>query len=212
MPRVRVTLATQDVTKWRTIAKQLRNKKDLRKKLRDQITSAGRPILGEVQEAVLKVRTVTSHGHSVDREVWVSAPEGSHGGGTSRRRTVAALQAGRRARRAKKKRNVRAAIERTANKTGLGLRESIARATKLQITARGVKFYVDSSKLPESQRNLPRLLDSEKGWRHPVFGNREDWVVQKGQPYFGSTIKKKAPEFRRAIEKAMDEVRRDLNS
>jgi hypothetical protein len=91
------------------------------------------------------------------------------------------------------------------------LRESIARATKLQITGRGVKFHVVSAQLPESQKNLPRLLDSDKGWRHPVFGNREDWVDQKGQPYFGQTIKRRAPEFRRAIEKAMGEIQTDLS-
>jgi hypothetical protein len=210
MPPVRISLAAQGVDEWRALAKKLRKKKEFRKNLRDQITAAGRPIVGEVQEAVLKVKTATSHKSSKEKRVWVSASEGSHGGGTSRRRTTLAVQAGRRARKSKK--NVRAAIQRAAGKKGLGLRESIARATKLKVTARGVKFYVDSSKMPESQRNLPRLLDSEKGWRHPLFGNREDWVDQKGQPYFGATIKKKAPEFRRAIENAMNEVKRDLDS
>jgi len=210
MPPVRVSLSAQGVDEWRALANKLRKKKEFRKKLRDQITAAGKPIVGEVQEAVLKVQTVTSHKSSKEKRVWVSAAEGSHGGGTSRRQTTLAMQAGRRAR--KSKRNVRAAIKRAASRKGLGLRQSIARATKLQVTAKGVRFYVDSSKMPESQRNLPRLLDSEKGWRHPLFGNREDWVDQKGGPYFGSTIKKKAPEFRRAIENAMDEVRRDLNS
>jgi hypothetical protein len=209
MARVRVSLAAQAFDEWAEIAKKMRNKKAYRKKFRDNIVAAGKPILGEVQEAVLRVHTVTSHGHSVDRLVWVPARQGSHGGGTSRRHTGAVLGAGRRAK--KSGRNVRAAIERASRRRVLGLRESIARATKLQITGRGVKFHVVSAQLPESQKNLPRLLDSDKGWRHPVFGNREDWVDQKGQPYFGQTIKRRAPEFRRAIEKAMGEIQTDLS-
>lgn len=210
MPTLSVSIAAEGVDEWRALAKKLRKKKEFRKKLRDQITATAKPILGDVQEAVLKVQTVTSHKSSKEKQEWVSASEGSHGGGTSRRRTTLAVQAGRRARKSRK--NVRAAIERTSRKKGLGLRESIARSTKLQVTARGVRFYVDSSKMPESQRNLPYLLDSPKGWRHPLFGDREDWVDQKGQPYFGSTIKRNAPGFRRAIENAMNEVKRDLDS
>lgn len=208
MVRARVSLAAQRVDEWRDVAKKMRGKRELRKKFRDQIVTAARPILSEVQEAALSIHTVTSHGHSADRLVWLPARQGSHGGGSARRRTIIALQAGRRAR--KSGRDVRAAIERASRRRTLGLRESIARATKLQVTARGVRFHVDSSGLPESQRTLPRLMDSEKGWRHPVFGDREDWVDQRAGPYFGKTIKRRAPEFRRVIENAMEEIKRDL--
>lgn len=208
MAKARISVAAHAFDEWREVAKKLRGKSAYRKKFREQITIAGKPIVGEVQAAVLSIHTVTSHGHSADRLVWVPTSAGSHGGGTARRRTSLALDAGRRARKSGK--SVRAAIERASRRRVLSLRESVARATKLQVTARGVRFIVDGSNLPHSQRNLPRLMDSEKGWRHPVFGNREDWVDQKAGPYFGRTILRRAPEFRRACEKAMEEIKRDL--
>lgn len=190
MPPIRVSLAAQNVDKWRDTAKRLRKAGEqgqtLRKKLRTEIANAGKPVLDEVRQAVFDLR-VTS----------------SHGGGTTRRKQFAALQAARRAH--KRGGDVRAAAVRAA-KHPHSLRRDVAAATKLQITTKGVRFVTSSSQLPESQRTLPRHLDSPKGWRHPVFGNRANWVSQRGGPWFASTISKWAPEFRAAIVKAMDDT------
>lgn len=182
MPPLRISIAGTNAQAFRQLAKDLRKagKTDLRKELRKKITDAGRPVLDDVKAAVRDV-PVTSRG----------------GGGTQRL-----------------KYNVgRATTERAKASAGrrvAGLRATIARATKLQITAKGVRFVVQSSQLPEDQRSLPRHLDSAKGWRHPVFGDRDVWVSQKGRPYFAVTIKKKAPAFRQAIVGAMETIRQQL--
>jgi hypothetical protein len=185
MGNVRVSLAAQNVGQYRELARKLRDagRKDLRSALRKRISEAGKPVVEEVRTAVRDLR-VTS----------------SHGGGTAQRRgfTVSRAKTAKAADRARRR--------------AAGLRETVARATRLQITAKGVRFLVDSKQLPADQRSLPRHLDSDKGWRHPVFGNRSVWVSQKGGPYFATTIKKRAPAFRQAIVDAMDEITAELES
>jgi hypothetical protein len=79
---------------------------------------------------------------------------------------------------------------------GAGLRESIARAVAGSIstssarTGVSVTWKAAAAKMPNKQRRLPKDFNSPKGWRHPVFGNRENWVAQKGTPYFDVVIKK----------------------
>lgn len=78
---------------------------------------------------------------------------------------------------------------------GAGLRESIAKATTGSIstgsasTGVSVTWRVRASKMANSQRRLPKAFNSQKGWRHPVFGDREVWVAQHGTPYFDAPIK-----------------------
>lgn len=183
MPPLGISLAATNVSAYRDLAKKLRQagRKDLRKELRQKITEAGRPVLDDVKAAARDI------------------PVTSRGGGRAQRR----------------KYNVeRATTDRakaSAARRGSGLRATIAAATKLQVTAKGVRFVVQSSKLPPDQQSLPRHLDSERGWRHMVFGNRDVWVAQKGRPYFAVTIKKRAPAFRRAILTAMEKIRSDLD-
>lgn len=82
-------------------------------------------------------------------------------------------------------------IERALRKSGL--REGVARS--LRIVARdsgyraGVYIRSEGSRLPAGQAYLPRGLDSDKGWRHPVFGAQSAWVQQFGNPpgWFRST-------------------------
>ena len=80
--------------------------------------------------------------------------------------------------------------------TGAGLRESIASATTGSIstgskaTGVSVTWKVRAAKMANRQRRLPRDFNRTRGWRHPVFGNRDAWVSQKGLPYFDPVIKK----------------------
>ncbi|MGH3439669.1 MAG: hypothetical protein ACRDRN_24845 [Sciscionella sp.] len=189
MPEVRISLSSQGAQEFRALSRKLKDtgRKDLRTKLRRGIIQAGKPVVADVQEAVLSLHT-TSTGNLNPKS------------GNARRRehNIARARS--------------ASAVRRAERLGAGLRESTARATRLQVTARGVKIITDSNKLPESQRSLPRHMDSPKGWRHPVFGNRHVWVLQKAGPWFASTISKKAPKFRQAILQTMDDVTRDLES
>lgn len=192
----------QSGSQARNLAKKLRaaGRTDLRRNLRKTIADAGKPVLDEVKTAVRDLR-VTSQavgskhfGHN----------DSSHGGGTGQRRQHRVSKA---------KATARASLEKAqerARRRGAGLRESVAAATKLQITAKGVRFVVSSAQLPEGQQSLPRHLDSAKGWRHPVFGNREVWVAERGGPWFAETLKKRAPEFRATIVDAMEQTKADL--
>lgn len=79
---------------------------------------------------------------------------------------------------------------------GAGLRESIARATSGSIstgsktTGVSVSWRVRAAKMANSQRKLPKDFNRAKGWRHPVFGDRQVWVTQHGAPYFDVVIKR----------------------
>jgi hypothetical protein len=113
-------------------------------------------------------------------------------------------------------------------KGGHGLRATIARATRADIKASGqarVTIRTYARYLPADQRKLPRYLDREKGWRHPVFAQRdwvstkkgkgsrgergsdhgagETWVAQYGQPWFAVTLIKHGPKVRKEILIAM---------
>lgn len=94
-------------------------------------------------------------------------------------------------------------------KGGFGLRATIAQATKAETKISGsarVVIRTFARFLPESQRRLPRYLDRQKGWRHPVFGDRENWVAQYGKPWFAATLKKHGPKVRGECLDAMRRV------
>lgn len=183
MGKVGVSIANSGADEFRDLAKRLRSagRGDLRKELRKRIKNAGEPVLSDVKSAVTSLNV-----------------KGTGGGGVSARRRFNIERAS----------TVRA--KKAAERRGAGLRQSVARATKLEQTARGVRFVVRSNQLPADQKNMPRHLDSEKGWRHPVFGNRDKWVHQQAGPWFGKTIKRKAPQFRNAVLDAMEQIRREI--
>jgi len=99
---------------------------------------------------------------------------------------------------------------------GAGLREAIANATTGSIstgskaTGVSVTWKVKGGRMPNSQRKLPKAFNSPKGWRHPVFADRENWVVQHGTPYFDVRIKTHRGELESAVlhglEKAAEKI------
>lgn len=101
-----------------------------------------------------------------------------------------------------------------AAKGGYGLRAQVARGIKSKVSYSGRKLgariTVDTVQFPPSQRNLPKHLDSPRGWRHPVWGNRQNWVGQKGEPYFSVPIERHIKDVRAAIVRAVDNVLRRL--
>lgn len=84
---------------------------------------------------------------------------------------------------------------------GAGLRETIARAVSGSISTSNAKTGVSvtwkaaAAKMPNKQRTLPKGFNSPRGWRHPVFGNRNVWVTQHGAPFFDTVIKKHREEL-----------------
>jgi hypothetical protein len=95
---------------------------------------------------------------------------------------------------------------------GAGLRETIARSIAGSIstgsarTGVSVTWKVAAAKMPAKQRTLPKAFNSAKGWRHPVFGNRDAWVAQHGTPYFDVTIKRHQDELGQKIVDGMQKA------
>ncbi|NUQ99556.1 MAG: hypothetical protein HOY79_24380 [Streptomyces sp.] len=96
-----------------------------------------------------------------------------------------------------------------------GLRGALARATRLEVktTGRsaGVAIRVDGRKMPAHMKSLPSMVEGKKRWRHPVFGNREVWVNQPKQPYFYDTVRVAGPASRRAVNRVLDGITRDIS-
>lgn len=67
------------------------------------------------------------------------------------------------------------------------------------------------SKGPRGFRNAARKLNRPGGWRHPVYGNRNNWVDQVGKPgWFDEPIRARHQEYRNAVEAAMQDMARRL--
>ena len=90
-----------------------------------------------------------------------------------------------------------------------GVRRAIAQGVGIRISAAksggGVNIAASGRKLPENRRAMVRLLN-KPSWRHPVFGNREQWVTQSGRPYFGSVLYRYRDDIRDAVQRALDEA------
>lgn len=90
------------------------------------------------------------------------------------------------------------------------LREGIAAASGASVSVNDKKtslgFRVRASAMPPSQRKLPRRWNSEKGWRHPVYGNRDTWVSQRGHPYFHTVIRARQDEITGAVVDAVKQA------
>jgi hypothetical protein len=84
-----------------------------------------------------------------------------------------------------------------------GLRARLAAATKLSVTASGISFQVQESKVDPRYGDVLTAGSEGHTWRHPVFGNRNAWVTQHGTPWFYPTVRAAQPAFRRAVEQAM---------
>jgi len=68
-----------------------------------------------------------------------------------------------------------------------GLRARVAKGVGTKLTAGGV--IITSSMNHKDETNIPAYLDMQKGWRHPVYGNRHEWVLQEtGGSWFRATI------------------------
>lgn len=91
-----------------------------------------------------------------------------------------------------------------------GLRANVARGVQRKITYNGyrtgVRIRVDTARLPDDQRKLPKLMDKGK-WRHPAGLGRNRgsvWVEQQVTPkgWFTDTMKGYKGPITRAIDEA----------
>lgn len=74
----------------------------------------------------------------------------------------------------------------------------------------GAGRFVSSGKnLPPDRRAMFRALN-KPSFRHPVFGNREQFVEQAGRPYFGAVVLDEQDALLEAINDALDDAAKTL--
>ena len=190
-------MAAEDLAEFRRAAEALRGAdKTVMSEVGKSMRAVARPVVAQIRAEVR-----SSKGES---------PKGVHASEVERQLHVLSL-AGKRGV-ALSERQVRSVQKRIAKMTSL--RESIASASGASVSAGEKKvelaFKVRASQLPASQRKLPRRWDQENGWRHPVFGNRNVWVSQRGHPYFRKTVYRSKDELKAGVLDAMDVAGRKI--
>jgi hypothetical protein len=181
----------QDLTVLAARLRALGDGGELRKELSRTLTGAIKPAKAQVQSAVrslpVSARRLWSGDSGFQRTAYTYG-RGKKSEGVDERRAVRSFQ---------RSSSLRGAI---AAATGTYSRTSARSA--------GVGVRVDGGRLPADQRTLPRNLDDPKGWRHPLFGDRDHWVQQTGRPYFAVTMDRHRDKYQKAVRDAMDAVAR----
>lgn len=173
-----------DSRTWRQLGKDLTaavNGKEVRKALTRGIQSEVRPAVADVKRAILAIKVKGTKGH-----------------GSRRRELSFAVRFPKK--RAPKSFGLRATVART-----------IQSRVKYSGNSVGVRVRSDPFVMPNKQRRLPAHLNNPKGWRHPVWGNRENWVRQTGEPWFDVTLRKHTPRIRQAAIREVNTALRELN-
>lgn len=96
---------------------------------------------------------------------------------------------------------------------GAPLRQSVAQQVRSQIRlsgrSTGVQIKVKKRNMPRGFKNAPQRLNRAQGWRHPVYGRRNNpWVTQtSGRPdWFDSTLRKQRDAVRARVHDAMERM------
>jgi hypothetical protein len=112
---------------------------------------------------------------------------------------------------------VRAAIYHipTTGTRHTGLRVLIANAVEPYAFIDGpvvrVGIRISTQKMPSGKKSLPLMMEGAKIWRHPVFGDTENWVTQDPHPYFEEGTAGYGAASQMAVGRAMESIARVLN-
>lgn len=90
-----------------------------------------------------------------------------------------------------------------------GLRQRVARATRIQVLQSGIRITVAGRRVDPNYPSLVFYLNGfprGRSWRHPVFGDRNNWQTQRGQEVFHPTLRRFEPAWRAGIIRAMEEI------
>jgi hypothetical protein len=100
--------------------------------------------------------------------------------------------------------------------SGPSMRAAIAKRISLRARVTsgrtaGIKL-VAGKPLLRGFENAPKRFNRKSAFRHPVFGNREHWVEQRGKPgWFDDVIAENRPHFRKAVVDTLDDFKKELN-
>lgn len=94
---------------------------------------------------------------------------------------------------------------------GGGLAAAVAKNVKAEarLTGRstGARIRIRTTPGVRGFTHAPRRVNSPKGWRHPVFGDRDTWVQQIGVPgFFDRPIAARRTALRAAVLEAMEDM------
>lgn len=98
-----------------------------------------------------------------------------------------------------------------AGHTGLRARVAAGVGVRKGISTKSTAYFrIFTEMADQSQAPIPRGLDSPKGWRHPLFGNKKYWFQSRPtRPgWFTDTISDGADSVERAIADALDRAER----
>lgn len=115
-------------------------------------------------------------------------------------------------------RRVRASVLAIPVKEGgkhTGLRARIAACAQttswVRLRTANVAVEMDPKRMPPGELSLPLGMQGEKRWRHPVFGNRQNWVTQTPHPYFYAAATPFGRAAGEALKVALDDITKQIN-
>lgn len=94
---------------------------------------------------------------------------------------------------------------------GRSLRRLLARSTygQVRFTGKeaGIRVRTDGRRMPDRMKALPTYAEGTKPrWRHPVFGDRDNWVAADPFPRFYRAVRPDEQRARRECERAVQAV------
>ncbi len=90
-----------------------------------------------------------------------------------------------------------------------GLRAKVAEGVHVvRQGAGGVR--IQTSMPTKSEGRIPRGLDSPKGWRHPLFGDKNHWYANPGYDWFLSTFSHSGDVIEHSLHDVLERVAREI--
>ncbi len=92
-----------------------------------------------------------------------------------------------------------------------GLRGRLAAGVRVQPYQNGIRIVATA--LDPTEAALPRGMDNgPQGWRHPVYGNRDVWVRQRGGSWFREPISTHREEVSSDLEAVVEDMAENIAS
>lgn len=112
----------------------------------------------------------------------------------------------------KAKQSIRSMPTHGRRHAGPSLRSAVARKVQIQVRTSGRQagVRVRTGKTPNVRGfiDAPKRLNRQS-WRHPAFGDTEQWVTQVGKPkWFDAPMQEGKPRYKRAVKDALDKTAR----
>ncbi len=96
-----------------------------------------------------------------------------------------------------------------------GLRKRLQKAVTLRVKTTGknasVSILMSTAKMPDGQKALPAYMEGTKPrWRHPVFGDTDNWKQQDSHPYFFPVMRSAGTSARLAVDRMVKQITVDI--